>query len=128
MRYTATQQCFYSKYSPFQTIIQHIDWDIEKISSMVTIGICMMGITFNVLNIVVATRKPFKGSLHIYLIALSVVDGLLLLTVLPSATFRCGSACYIVPPISVSILHYKRQLLCTQHVDYRDPKLNFSPK
>lgn len=66
---------------------------IENISSIITIVIASIGITFNILNIIISSRKPSKASLHIYLVALSIVDLLYLVCVLPSRAFRCGSAC-----------------------------------
>ena len=75
---------------------------IENISGILTIIIGIIGISLNILNIIIATRKPCKGSFHIYLITLSVVDGLFLLTILPVRFFRCGSGCLEPPSLSVS--------------------------
>lgn len=72
----------------------------EDIASVLAIVISIVGITFNILNIVIATRKTAKGSLHIYLITLSIVDGLFLITIAPMRAFRCGSGC---PPPTVSV-------------------------
>jgi len=75
---------------------------VEFIGSIITPIICGVGIFFNILNVVVTFHRPFKGSLYTYLIALSIIDGIFLLAVLPKPAFRCGITC-LDPPLSVSI-------------------------
>ena len=75
--------------------------DIEDIQSIVTIVVCSVGLVFNILNIIITARTPVKGSLSIYLISLSVIDALFLLTVLPTRAFRCGEEC-VDRPLAVS--------------------------
>lgn len=75
--------------------------DIEDIQSIITIVICSIGLVFNILNIIITSRTPVKGSLSIYLISLSVIDALFLLIVLPTRAFRCGDKC-ADKPLSVS--------------------------
>lgn len=72
----------------------------EDIASILAAVISSLGIIFNILNIIIASQKSFKGSLHVYLITLSAVDALFLLIVSPLRSFRCGGCC---PPPTTTV-------------------------
>lgn len=73
--------------------MSNLGLEVENVSTIITTVICSIGIVLNTLNIVITVAHPFKGSLYVYLIALSVVDGLYCLVVVPTRIFRCGHEC-----------------------------------